>query len=185
MLDRLPLQSECAEKGTAGTSHGDVVSVAQTGHVRFENRVQGVQTAETLEDALNLRGTAVDKDVAVDADIGRVDLVDQPILEESLGNSDEDGAAKGLEELDTGCTDRDPFLGQDSLDHEDTNLEPGSNTQACQDLVTEPLSHGGVNVKGGDHAGTDGVEDHARDHDNVVVTDSCDDTSRGNRNDNC
>jgi 5-deoxy-glucuronate isomerase len=50
MLDRLELHTECAEEGAGCAGDRDVVCVPQTGHVRLEDRVQRVESAEARED---------------------------------------------------------------------------------------------------------------------------------------
>lgn len=122
-------------------------------------------------------GTAVDEDVRIDTNIAGVEVVDKTVLEEGLGNGNKDSTAKGLEELDACSANRDPFLRKDSLDNKHTDLEARADAETRDNLVTKPFPHGGVDVEGGDHAATNGVENHARNNDDAVVSNGRDETT--------
>lgn len=86
-------------------------------------------------------------------------------------------------ELHAGGGDRDPFEGDGILDDEHSCLEPDADSQAGDDLVPEPLAQRAVDSQGGDHAGSDGEEDHARQDEGVVVTDDGDEAARADGGD--
>lgn len=130
-----------------------------------------------LQNMLDLRGTAVDKDLAVDANVILGKSVDESVLEERLRNSYKDGTTEGLEELHTGRTHGDHLLGKNGLHDEHTDLETGTDTETSNHLVAEPFAQRGINVERGNHAGADCEEDHARDDDVVVVADGRDETA--------
>lgn len=150
----------------------------QSNHVSLEHLVQGVQAAHSLQDMLNLGSAAVDKDLAVDTNVVLGKGVNEPILEECLRDSHEDRTAECLEELHTGRADGNHFLREHRLHDQHADLEAGPDAETSNDLVAEPLAEGGVDVKGGDHAGADGVEDHAGNDDKVVVADDGDEAAR-------
>lgn len=102
-------------------------------------------------------------------------------MEDSLAHSHEDGASEGLAELNNSGANRNPFLRQDSLNDEDTNLETCTNAQASNDLVAKPLLERRMHIEGCEHAASDSVENHARDDDIAVVANGGDDTSRDDR----
>ena len=98
-------------------------------------------------------------------------------MEDGLRDRNEDGTTKSLCELNAGSTDGNPLLRQYSLYDENADLEARTNTETSENLVAEPLFKGRVDIEGGEHAAADGVENHARDDDKVVVTNSGDETS--------
>lgn len=151
--------------------------MSQALHVGLQDRSNGVCATHLRECVLDFRSTNVDEESRLDTNVLLCNAVDETVLEERLGNCDEDGATEGLEELDASCTDGDPFLGQDGLHDKDTSLETGTNSKTSQNLVAEPFSERGVDVEGGDHAGTNGEEGHAGDDDGAVVANGTDDTT--------
>ena len=123
VLDRLPLEPKGAKECESCAGNRDVVCVAQAGHISLEDSIQGIQAAHTLQDALDLRSTVVDEDVGIDTRVTLVELVNESVLEKGLSDSNEDGAAKRLEELNASSADGDPFLRKNSLHDQNTNLE--------------------------------------------------------------
>ena len=93
----------------------------------------------SLEDVTNLRRSSVDEDGPVYARCVSGDSVNQAVLEDGLRDGDEDGAAEGLEELDTRGGDGDVFVGKDCLDDEDSDLEADTNTEAWSVSVSCPV----------------------------------------------
>lgn len=185
MLNGLPFQAAASDESTCSTSNRDVEGVSQALHICLKNSVEGIHAAHPLKDILDFGGSAIDEDGRVDADIVALELIDEAVLEKSLGNCDEDGATQGLEELDTGSADRDPFLRENSLNDQDTNLETGTNTETSDDLISKPLPERRVNIEGGEHAGADSVENHAGDDDGTIVADGGNNTTSDNGAENC
>jgi hypothetical protein len=183
LLDRPPLETQTSDKSASSASEGNIEGITETLHVRLKNSVEGIQTAHLLQGVLNLRGSNVDENGRINANVVSLECVDEAVLEDSLSNSDEQSSTESLEELHTSGTDGNPVLGQYSLNNEDTDLEARSDTQASDDLVTEPLFEGRVDIKSCEHAAADSVKDHARDDDIVVVTNggnqaSCNDRAK-------
>jgi hypothetical protein len=63
------------------------------------------------------------------------------------------------------------------LDDKYTGLETGTDSEASQDLVAEPFSKRRINVKRGNHTGTDGKQERTGDDDDAVVADRTDDAA--------
>lgn len=180
MLNGFPFQAAASDESTCSTSHRDVEGVSQTLHICLKDSVEGIHAAHLLEDIFDFGGSAVDEDGRVDADVIALELINEAVLEKSLGNCDEDGATEGLEELDTGSADRNPFLRENSLNDQDTNLETSTDTETSNNLISKPLPERRVNIEGGEHAGADSVENHAGNDDGTVVTDGSNDTTGDN-----
>lgn len=148
--------------------------MAQAEVVRLENSLQGIQAADACKHRLDLRSTAVNEELRVDASVVLGELVDEPVLEERLGNGDKYCASKDLEKLHASSADGDPFLGENRLHNQDAGLESGSDAQASEDLVSEPFLQRGVDGKGRNHTAADGVQNRGREDEVVVVADDGD-----------
>lgn len=178
LLDRLELEKQRRDEGANRTGQRNVVGILQALHVRLKHGLNSILAAHLGQDLSRLRCAAVDEDVGVDANVVLLNLRDEAVLEDSLRDGNEDGAAESLEELDAGRADGNPFLREDGLDDNGANLEAGADAQASEDLVAEPLAQGRVDVKGGDQARTDAEEHHAGDDDVVVLANGRDEASR-------
>lgn len=152
--------------------------MAQTGIVRLENNFKGIQATDAFKHRLDLRSTAVDEKLRVDASVALGKLVDESVLEEGLSNSDEYCASQDLEKLHTSSADRNPFLREDRLHNQDAGLESSSDAQAGDDLVSEPLSQRGVDGERRNHAASDGIQNHGWEDEEVVVADNWDEATR-------
>ena len=145
--------------------------------IRLQHGVQLILLASGGKDAPDLRRAAVQEHLRVE--LGRVllDAREQAVLEEGLGDGDEEGAAEGLEEGDAGRGDGDVDQRQHGLHRDDAALEADADAQAGEDLVAEPLRQRGGEGEGGDQAGADAEEDHAEEHDGRVVADGRDEAA--------
>ncbi|GJC89739.1 hypothetical protein ColLi_12577 [Colletotrichum liriopes] len=183
LLDTLPLETQAGDESSTRASKRDVEGVPQAVHVGLQHDRDQVRAAHLGQDAADLVRPGVDEDGGVDVGGVLGDPVDEPRLEQRLGNGDHDGAAEGLEELHAGRGNGDVLLGQDGLDDKHADLEPRADAEAGEDLVAEPLAHGRGNVKGRDHAGADGEQDHGGEDDGVVVADGGDQRAAGDGGD--
>ena len=130
LLDLLPTEAARGQEGTSGARYRDVVRVAQAVQICSEHSSLVLRGMEILQHLANLGGAAVDESLGRNAGDVTLDSLCQTILENSLGNGDEDGTAQGLEELDTGRRDGDPYHGHGVLDDEDAGLEADANSEA-------------------------------------------------------
>lgn len=178
LLHGSPLKEETAHKCTRGTCHGNVVSVAQAEIVRLKDKLQGVQATDACKHRLDLRSTAVDEELRVDASVVLGKLVDESVLEERLGNGDKYCASQDLEKLHASSADWNPFLGEHRLHNQDAGLESSSDAQAGEDLVSEPLLQRGVDGESRNHTASDGVQNRGREDEVVVVANDGDETAR-------
>jgi len=76
----------------------------------------------------------VDKNLGRQPGSAALNTLGQAVLEDGLGDSDEDGAAHGLEELHACRRLRDPLMGDAVLDYKSARLEANADTEACWDL---------------------------------------------------
>jgi hypothetical protein len=86
-----------------------------------------VQPRQYLRD---LRGAAVDENLRRDAGGVALDALGQAVLEDSLGDGNENGAAEGLKELYAGRGLRNPLVRDAVLDDENAGLEADADSEA-------------------------------------------------------
>jgi hypothetical protein len=178
LLHRLPLKEQTAHKCSGGTCHGDVVSVAQTKIVRLKNSLEGIQAVDARKHRLDLRSTAVNKELGVDANVVLGKLIDESVLEERLGNGNKHCASQDLEKLHASSADGNPFLGEDCLHNQNAGLESSSDAQAGEDLVSKPFPQRGVDGESRNHTATDGVQNRGWEDEEVVVANDGDEAAR-------
>lgn len=152
--------------------------MAQTQHVCLQDSVKCIKAVDPCKHGFDLRSAAVDEELRVDTEVVLFKLVDESVLEESLGNSNKNCTSQNLEKLDTGSADRNPFLCEDRLHNQNGGLETSSDAQAGNNLVTEPLLERAVDVESRKQARSDGIQNHAWNDDVVVVTNDRDETTR-------
>lgn len=152
--------------------------MAQAKIVCLKNSLQGIQAADACKHRLDLRSTAVNEELRIDARVVLGKLVDESVLEERLSNGDKYCASQDLEKLHTSSADGNPFLGEDRLHNQDAGLESSSDAQAGEDLVSEPLLQRGVDGESRNHTAADGVQNRGWEDEVVVVANDGDEATR-------
>lgn len=152
--------------------------MAQTGIVRLKDSFQSIQATDACKHRLDLRSTAVDEELSVDASVVLGKLVDESVFEERLGNGNKYRASQDLEKLHASSADGNPFLGEDRLHNQNAGLESSSDAQAGEDLVSEPLLYRGVDGESRNHAAADGVQNRGWEDEVVVVANDGDEATR-------
>lgn len=183
LLDLLPAQAAGRDKRGGRAADGDEVRVAQALEVGGQHGGQVLRGVHLLQDLGDLGGAAVDEDLGRQAWGVALDALGEAVLEDGLGDGDEDGAAQGLEELHAGGGLGDPLVRDAVLDDEHARLEADADAQPREDLVAEPDAQRAVEGEGRDHARADGEEDHGGQDEGVVVADGGDEAAGGHRGD--
>lgn len=102
--------------------------MAQAEHVCLQDSIKRIKAVDPCKHGFDLRSAAVDEELRVDTEVVLFKLVDESVLEESLGNSNKNSASQDLEKLDTGSADGNPFLGEDRLHDQNGGLETSANS---------------------------------------------------------
>jgi hypothetical protein len=96
------------------------------------------------------------------------------IAEDRVRGADEQRVAHRLEEKRNCCPCGDVLGRYGALSGDDGDLEGETDAEACEDLLADPFSAGGVDLEGVDKTCVDGGEDSAGKHKRVEVADSAD-----------
>lgn len=102
------------------------------------------------------------------------------IKEDTLGNGESDGRTEKSKEDYDGRTDGNIRAVEYRLDDVERLLVAEADTEAKQDLVTDPFASTGMDVEGGEKTSANGHEDSTEDEERSVVANLGNDEARGN-----
>ena len=178
VLHALPLQEPRRDDGDGCTCQCHPEAVGEARHVRLQCAIELVQHAHRGQRVSDLRRADGEQDIWIQTGHEFADAADESVLEDGLGDGDEERAAEGLEEHDAGRADGDVIERETGLDGEERDLEHESDAGAGEDLVPEPLGERGGGGEGGEEPGADGEEDGAGEGKGDVLADDGDETAR-------
>ena len=92
LLDRLPTEAKGGKEYASCSCDCDVVGVTKTEHVGLEDCLQSIGAAHLLKNKIDLGSATVNEDMAVNADVVCLEIIDKPVLEGGLRDGNEYGA---------------------------------------------------------------------------------------------
>lgn len=126
------------------------------------------------------RGTAALNQSRIEARDRRQTLK-KLVVEDVLANGDEDGTPKKLREEHEGGTDRDILLRKYRLSGDVGDLRGTTGAEAVQNLISDPLGTGSIQLQGVQESSADAHEADSDDKERCVVAGSANESSRHQR----
>lgn len=171
-LDRVPRHQDGAEQRQRTKSSSDVKGIGNGAVVGLAHNGDKLGL-----DGLGEASSAVLDDVE-GVEAGSDEVGGELVLEDVLGDADEESTAEGLGEHHDGGADSNVSVFEGGLDGNHGLLHADADTEAEEDLVADPFAVAGVDFKGGEETSTNGHHDGRGDHEGCVVSEEGDETTR-------